>query len=181
MNIKNTLPKLAALILPILILSGCGSNNSETVTETSSAESETVTTQNEYSLVRGWTGSELLDSIFYCGEKRPLPITAEENADITFSGNTLIFSNGSSAEAAADENGNIISLRFERLSAPSDLSVYGVDFNSRPDDISSKVGIADSIRGDKDETITYSFYGGGLTELTFVYTDKQLESVYIAC
>lgn len=180
MNVKNILTKLAALSLPLCMLSGCCRSNSEAVTETSVTESETVTVQNEYLLVRGWTGSELLDSIFYCGEKRPLPVAAEENG-FTLSGNTVVFSDGSSAEATADENGNIISLRFERTSAPSDFSVYGIDFRSRPDDIPSKVGIADSVSGDKDETITYSFYGGGLTELTFVYTDKRLESVYIAC
>lgn len=180
MNVKNTLPKLAALVLPLCMLSGCGRSNSEAVTETSVTESETVTAQNEYLLVRGWTGSELLDSIFYCGEKRPLPIASGVNPDIALSGSTLIFSDDSSAEATADENGNIISIRFERTSAPSDFSVYGIDFQSCPDDIPNKVGIADSIRGSKDETITYSFYGGGITELTFVYTDKQLESVYIA-
>lgn len=180
MNVKNIMTKLSALFLPPLILSGCGGNNSETVTAVSVTESETTTAQNEYLLVRGWTGSELLNSIFYCGKNRPLPIAAEENTDLTLSGNTLIFSDGSSAEATADENGNITSLRFERLSAPSDLSVYGIGFQSRPDDIPNNVGIADSISGSKDETITYSFYGGGITELTFVYTDKQLEAVYIA-
>ena len=180
MNVKNILTKLAALILPIFMFSCCGSNNAGTETETSASESETVTTKNEYSLVRGWTGSELLGSIFYCGEKRPLPITVEENPDFTLSDNTLIFSDGSCAEVNTDENGNIISLRFERLSAPSDFSVYGIDFRSRPDDIPANVGIADSVRGDKAETITYSFYGGGITELTFVYTERQLESVYIA-
>ena len=180
MNVKNIMTKLTTLLLPILILSGCGSNNAETATETSAEESETVTTKNEYSLVRSWTGSELLDSIFYCGEKCPLPIILEENSDFTLSDNILIFSDSSYAEVTADENGNIISMRFERFSAPSDFSVYGIDFFSRPDDIPDKVGIADNIRGDKDKTITYSFYGGGITELTFVYTNRQLESVYIA-
>lgn len=178
MNVKKFLPNTTALLLPILLLSGCGGDN--TVTETTVAESETVTTKNEYSLVRGWTGDELLKSIFFCGENRPMPISAEETEGFTLSGNTLIFPNGSSAQAGTNEDGNIISLRFERLSAPSDFSVYGIDFQSRPEDISDKIGIADSVYGDKDETITYSFYGGGITELTFVYTNRQLESVYIA-
>lgn len=178
MNVKKFLPNIAALLLPILLLSGCGGDN--TVTETTATESETVTTKNEYSLVRGWTGSELLDSIFFCGENRPLPISAEDTEGFTLSGNTLIFPDGSYAQAGTDEEGNIISLRFERLSAPSDFSVYGIDFKSRPDDVPSKVGIANSVYGDKDETIIYSFYEGGIAELTFVYTDRQLESVYIA-
>lgn len=175
MNVKKIIPPL----LTALLLSACGVDNTDTVTETS-AESETAAELNEYVLVRGWTGSELLASVFYCGENHPLPLSAEEAAGFAISGSTLAFPDGSFAEAGTDGDGNIISLRFERLSAPSDLSVYGIDLRSVPDDIPSKVGIANSINGSKDETITYSFYGGGLTELTFVYSDKRLETVYIA-
>ena len=151
-----------------------------TAKENEVAETElpetTVSEDNSYALVRPWVGSELLNSIFYCGEYRPLPIAAEENADNI--SETIFFENGS-ATAKYDEFKNIIGLRFDRDSAPDDFSVYGIDFKSRPDDIPEKVGFADNIYGDINETITYSFHGGGITELTFVYTERSLVSVYI--
>ena len=165
--------KLLAIIFSAAFLCSCSKEPAVTETETSAA---TVSEDNSYALVRPWVGSELLDSIFYCGEYRPLPIAAEENADNL--PETIFFDNGS-ATAKYDETGNIIGLKFERNSAPSDFSVYGIDFKSRPNDIPDKVGIADSIYGEINETITYSFRGGGITELTFVYTERSLVSVYI--
>ena len=163
----------AIIFLAAAFLCSCSKEPAVTETETSAA---TVSEDNSYALVRPWVGSELLDSIFYCGEYRPLPIAAEENADNL--PETIFFDNGS-ATAKYDETGNIIGLKFERNSAPSDFSVYGIDFKSRPNDIPDKVGIADSIYGEINETITYSFRGGGITELTFVYTERSLVSVYI--
>lgn len=166
---------LAAFFAAVILCSCSAEENAVTETETSVT---TVSEDNSYALVRPWTGSEILGSIFYCGEKRPLPIAADENTDINNLPEVISFSNGSAA-AKYDEAGNIIGLRFERETAPDDFSVYGIDFRSRPNDIPDKVGIADSIYGETDETITYSFYGGGITELTFVYTERNLVSVYI--
>ncbi|MBD5141758.1 MAG: hypothetical protein HDT25_10170 [Ruminococcus sp.] len=167
--------KLLAIIFSAAFLCSCSKEPAVTETETSAT---TVSEDNSYALVRPWVGSELLDSIFYCGEYRPLPIAAEENADLENLSETIFFENGSAA-AKYDEFRNVIGLRFERDSAPDDFSVYGIDFKSRPYDIPDKVGFADSIYGDINETITYRFYGGGITELTFVYTERSLVSVYI--
>ena len=169
--------KLFAIIfLAAAFLCSCSAKEpAVTETETSAA---TVSEDNSYALVRPWSGREMLDSIFYCGEYRPMPIAAEENADLENLSETIFFDNGS-ATAKYDETGNVIGLRFDRNSAPDDFSVYGIDFKSRPDDIPEKVGIADSIYGEINETITYSFHGGGITELTFVYTERSLVSVYI--
>ncbi len=161
-----------------LILSGCGSDREE-MPQSSESVSETET-ENPYLLVRGWEGSELLDSIFYCGANRPLPLSLEENPDFTLSDGTLVFSDGSYAEAQTDANGNITSLRFGRYSAPADFSIYGVGFDASPDDIPEAVGIANSIVGGEDGPLVYSFYGGGITELTFVFEQRQLTEIYIA-
>lgn len=167
--------KVFAAILTAVFLCGCRENVPE-VTET--VYETTVTEDNSYALVRPWTGGELLDSIFYCGENRSLPIAAGDNTDIKNLPETVYFDSGSAA-AKYGESGNIVGLKFERGTAPEDFSVYGIDWKSRPDDIPDKVGIADSIYGDKNETITYTFRGGGITELTFVYTNRSLVSVYI--
>lgn len=167
--------KIFTAALAAVLLCGCSGNVPETA-ETSSET--TVTEDNSYALVRPWTGSELLESIFYCGENRTLPITADENIDLENLPGIIFFDSGSAA-AKYDEAGNIVGLKFERETAPEDFSVYGINFKSRPDDISDKVGIADSIYGDKNETVTYSFRGGGITELTFVYVNRSLASVYI--
>lgn len=167
--------KIFTAALASVLLCGC-SGNVPTVTETSSET--TVAEDNSYALVRPWSGNEMLNSIFYCGENRPLPIAAEENVDLENLPETLFFDNGSAA-VKYDDSGNIVGLKFERETAPDDFSVYGIDFKSRPDDIPDKVGIAESIYGDKNDTITYSFHGGGITELTFVYTKRSLVSVYI--
>lgn len=164
--------KLFAIIFTAVFLCSCSKEPAVTETETSAT---TVSEDNSYVLLRPWSGRELLDSIFYCGEYRPLPIAAEENTEPQ---NPLFFDNGS-ATAKYDESGNVIGLRFERDSAPSDFSVYGIDFNSRPNDIPDKVGIADSVYGDIDVTMTYSFRGGGITELTFIFSERNLLSVYI--
>lgn len=161
-----------------LILSGCG-NDAEEVSQTSETVSETET-ESPYLLVRGWNGSELLDSIFYCGANHPLPLSLDENPDFTLSAGTLSFPDGSYAQAADDGNGTVTSLRFDRLSAPADFSVYGIGFDATPEDISDTVGIANSIVGGEDDPLTYSFYGGGITELTFVFEQRQLTEVYIA-
>lgn len=166
--------KLLAIIFAAAFLCSCSAKE-PAVTETETSAT-TVSEDNSYALVRPWTGSELLNSIFYCGEYRPLPIAAEENADNL--SETIFFENGS-ATAKYDETGNIIGLRFDSDSAPSDFSVYGIDFSSVPNDIPDKVGIADSVYGEADKTITYSFRGGGITELTFVYSERSLVSVYI--
>lgn len=171
MNKKLIILGTAAIFAAFLC--GCTEKSVPKETETSAA---TVSEDNSYALVRPWTGSELLGSIFYCGEKRPLPIAAEGNADNL---SETIFFEGGSAAAKYDEAGNVIGLKFERDSAPSDFSVYGVDFSSLPSDIPKKLGIANSISGSPEETVVYSFYGGGITELTFVYTEKKLASVYI--
>lgn len=168
--------KLLAIIFAAAFLCSCTAKE-PAVTETEPPET-TVSEDYSYALVRPWVGSELLGSIFYCGEYRPLSVTAEENPDLENLPETIFFDNGS-ATAKYGKSGNLIGLKFERNSAPSDFSVYGIDFGSQPDDIPNKVGIADSVYGDKDETITYSFYGGGISELTFVYTEKKLVSVYI--
>lgn len=171
MNKKLIIWGTAAIFAALLC--GCSGKNVPKETETSAT---TVSEDNSYALVRPWTGSELLGSIFYCGEYRPLPIAAEENnGDLP---ETVFFENGSAA-AKYDEAGNIIGLRFERDSAPDDFSVYGVDFSSVPSDIPEKAGIANSISGSPEETVIYSFYGGGITELTFVYAERKLASVYI--
>lgn len=168
--------KMILCVLAAAFLCGC---HTESIPEESTSVTESVTDNGEYSLVRGWTGAELLNSIFYCGEYRSLPLDIEEIEGFSFSDDILAFPDGSYASASVDEDGRIIAIKFERSSAPSDFSVYGIDFLSRPDDIPKTVGIADSIVGNRDETIVYSFYGGGITELTFVYTEKNLASVYI--
>lgn len=172
MNKKLIIWGTAAIFAAFL----CGCSEKSVPKETETTAKTTASEDNSYALVRPWTGRELLDSIFYCGEYRPLPIAAEENTDDL--PETIFFDNGS-ATAKYDESGNIIGLRFERDSAPDDFSVYGIDFKSRPNDISKKAGIANSISGSPEETVTYSFYGGGITELTFVYAERSLVSVYI--
>ncbi|MCM1478377.1 MAG: hypothetical protein NC085_01680 [Muribaculaceae bacterium] len=166
--------KIFALFLTAVLLCSCSAK--ETVTETE-ITTETTAEDNSRALVRPWLGSELLDSIFYCGEYRPLPIAADENADLENLPEILYFENGS-AEAMYDDLGNVVGLRFERNTAPSDFSVYGIDFTSRPEDIPEKVGIADSVYSGGSETI-YDFYGGGITELTFVFEERSLVAVYI--
>lgn len=177
MNIKT----ISAAVICAALLCGCGG---EDIREDTSAEpeteiAETSTDENEYLLVRGTSGSEFLESIFYCGENHPLPLVPEENNGFVFSDGLLIFPDGSCAAAETDGNGNIISLIFERGFAPEDFSVCGIGFDSRPEDIPASVGIADGIYGDKNGTVKYCFFGGGITELTFVYTDRELDSVYI--
>lgn len=155
----------------------CGCSEKPVPAETTTA----VTTDAEdykYLLVRPWSGKELLNSIYFCGEKRPLPLSPEENG-FTLSEGVLTLPEGTAA-AEVGEDGSVTALMFERSTAPADLNVYGIGFSSVPDDIPSSVGIADSVSGSANETITYSFFGGGITELTFVYTNRRLMSVYIA-
>ncbi len=168
----------AAVSAAALILTGCGEGE-EKITQPSETLTET-TTENPYLLVRGWDGSELLESIYCCGASCPLPIALEENPGLTLSDGILTFSDGSFAEAQTDNEGNVTALRFRQGSAPKDFSVYGVGFDARPDDIPDIIGIANSVVGGEDGPIIYSFYGGGITELTFVFEQQQLTEVYIA-
>ena len=176
-KIRNSL----CLTLLFVLLCGCTAKNS--VPEESVTLSETSETSGDdyqYLLVRGWTGKEMLSSIFYRGEYHTLPLVPGENEDFTISDSKMIFPDGSYAYAYTDADGTVTAMTFERRSAPSDFSIYGVGFDSVPDDIPQKIGIANEVDGDREGNITYSFYGGGIGELTFVYTDKQLMSVYIS-
>ncbi len=101
----------------------------------------------------------------------------------------LILPDGSYAEASvsAENNGDIentrtviTALRFKRESAPADFSLYGVDFSAKPEDIPDIIGIANSVYGDGETTLTHSFFEGGITELTFVFNEKTLSEIYIA-
>lgn len=170
--------KAFCIIVSIAAMGGCEENTPEVTAVPS--ETTSVTTKNEYVLVRGWTADELLESIYFCGEYRSLPIVPEENEGFTVSGGYLYLPDGSMAAVFTDENGSVTRITFERNSAPQDLSVLGIDLSSVPDDIPDKIGIAESVYGDKEETLTYSFYGGGIEELTFVYTEKHLEKICIA-
>lgn len=175
---KNIARTICAAVLPALIMAGCGNEPADTPPAEETVP-VTTTTINEYVLVRSWTADELLKSIYFCGEYHSFPIIPAENENFIFSDGYVIFPDGSQAYTASDGDGNITRIEFDRQTAPSDLSVLGIDLSSVPDDIPDKVGIADSIYGDKNETMTYSFFGGGITELTFVYTNKTLEKIYI--
>lgn len=139
MNKKNTAASLVPFLAAVLIFtttmffSGCSDSanaRSETVPE-SFFVTETETA-SPYLLVRGWEGRELLDSLFLCGKKRPLPFALEDEPDLIFSDGMLIFPDGSYAEAAVrvDNSDNsetkrtiITALRFRRESAPADFSL----------------------------------------------------------
>ena len=179
MKIKIAAALIAAAFT--ILLSGCTSTEPKAVSETS--ETTETTTVSPYLLVRGWEGRELLDSIFYCGENRPLPLVLEENPDLILSDGNLIFPDGSYAEATAvaeDERTVITALRFRRETAPADFSVYGVDFGAGTDDIPNIVGIANKVYGSEETTFTHSFFEGGITELTFVFKERVLSEIYIA-
>ena len=159
----------------------CGCDTAEQETEVTETTTETtVTTFNQYILTRGWDGSELLASIYYCGDYRPLPLTIEEYPDFSLTDNILLFPDGSFAEAETDESGKITAVKFSYLSAPSDFSVYGIDFGARPSDIPEKVGFANYIYGDENSDITYVFEGSGITQLIFEFSEKKLTSVFIS-
>ena len=176
---NNMRTKYLPLLLSAALLCGCGvGSNAE---ETAVSESETVTTtvDDRYLLVRNWTGSELLDSIFFCGEYRPLPLKPVENEGFTFSDGYLTFPDGTYMAVETNGIGEVISLRAEVWSAPADLSVYGIGFDSAPEDIYEHVGIPDIVSGDMNGSISYTFFDGGISSLEFVYTDRRLESIYI--
>ncbi|MDE6764106.1 MAG: hypothetical protein K2J73_10580 [Oscillospiraceae bacterium] len=164
-----------------ILLSSCTNTSPETLVEIS--EPTETTTVSPYLLVRGWDGGELLDSIFYCEKKRPLPLILDENPDLILSDGNLIFPDGSYAQATAiteDDRTVITALCFRRETAPADFSVYSVGFGARPDDIPDIVGIANRVYGSEETTFTHSFYDGGITELTFVFKEKVLSEIYIA-
>lgn len=179
MKIKSAAALSAAAFT--ILLSGCTSIEPETVSETS--ETTVVTTENPYLLVRGWDGQELLDSVFFCGENHPLPIALNENTELILSDGNLIFPDGSYAEAAVNTENDlqvVTALHFKRENAPADFSVYGTDFSLRPDDVPNIFGFANSIYGNEETTLVHSFFGGGITELTFVFQNNILSEVYIA-
>ncbi len=161
------------------VLCCCEENTPEEVTAVTS-ETTSATTENKYLLVRGFTADELMKSIYFCGGYHPLPIVPEENEGFVVSDGYMYLPDGSQAEVITDENGRVTRIAFERSSAPQDLSVLGIDLTSVPDDIPDKIGIAEFVYGDGNSGITYSFYGGGVGELTFMYTENRLEKVCIA-
>lgn len=179
MKIKNAAALIAAAFA--ILLSGCTSTKPETVSETSATT--VTTTENPYLLVRGWDGQELLDSVFFCGENRTLPFKPEEYPDLTLSDNKLISSDGSYAEAVMkieDDEFVVIALRFKRETVPADFSIYGTDFSLKPNEVSDIFGFSNSVYGDEKTTMTYRFFDGGITELTFVFQEGILSEVYIA-
>ncbi|MDE5577639.1 MAG: hypothetical protein K2J11_09660 [Oscillospiraceae bacterium] len=179
MKIKNAAALIAAAF--VILLSGCTSTKPETVSETSATT--VTTTENPYLLARGWDGQELLDSVFFSGENRTLPFKPEDNPDLTLSDSKLVASDGSYAEAVLkmeDEEFVVTALRFRRETAPADFSIYGTGFNLRPDDVPNIFGFANSIYGDEKTMMTYRFFDGGITELTFVFQEGMLSEVYIA-
>ena len=167
------------LALSALLLCGCKKETAETEVTEATTET-TVTTFNEYILTRSWDGAELLASVFFCGEYQPMPWNIEACPEFQFSNDTIIFPDGSFAEASADENGNIISVKFSAGSAPADFSVYGIDFTARPSHIPEKVGYANLILGDEDSQMTFEFNGGGISRLVFEFYEEKLTAVYIS-
>lgn len=169
---------LLAIAVSAAMLSGCTAETTETeITQTTAETSET--TFNEYVLTRGWDGKELLESIFYLGEYHPLPMSVEDNLEYILSDGFLYFRDGSFAEAIADGNGKIVALKLTASSAPADFSIYGIDFNARPSDIPEKVGFANAVMGNEEETITFEFTGGGISQLIFEFNEKKLTAVYV--
>lgn len=162
------------------VLCGCNADTAEKteVTETTAETSET-TVNYDFALVRTWTGDELMNSIYYCGGYHPMPTPLADNPDFTLSDGLLTMPTGY-AEASADENMNITSIHFSEATAPSDFSVMGIDFDSRPSEIPEKVGFADYIEGTEEETIEYRFFGGGVKQLVFIFTERKLTDVFIS-
>lgn len=172
--------KLAPMIIisaAAVMLTGCGKANEAVVTEAVTTETATETTFNEYAAVRAFTAQELLESVFYCGEYRPMPYAPDEG--FTFSDGELTCPDGSLMYAVTDEEGKLIELKLERGTAPADFSIYGVGFEAIPIDIYDKVGIPESVYGDEDTQITFTFTGGGISELTFVFNERVLTEVCI--
>lgn len=176
-NMKNILRLLCALAAAAMI---CGCTAEKEIPEETVSETESTTENYDYILVRKWSADDLIDSIFYCGEFHPLPLVPEENEGFSYSDGILTFPDGSFAAAAADEDGKIISLTFEAYSAPRDFSVFGINFSSIPDDIPTRLGIAENVYEDKSGRLIYSFSGGGIDRLTFIYAGSTLVSVYIS-
>ncbi|MDE6746203.1 MAG: hypothetical protein K2J72_06145 [Oscillospiraceae bacterium] len=179
MKIKSAAALSAAAFT--ILLSGCAGTEPETVSETS--ETTAATTENPYLLVRGWDGSELLDSVFFCGENHPLPIALNKDTELILSDGNLIFPDGSYAEATVNTENDqpiVTALRFRRETAPADFSLYGTDFSLRPDDVPNIFGFANSVYGSEETTLVHSFFGGGITELTLVFKNDILSEVYIA-
>ncbi len=173
--------KIITLIMTLITVMLCGCTEKKEEAEITETTTETsATTFNEYILTRGWDGNELLASIFYCGEYHPLPMNIDNCPDFTLSDGILYFPDNSYAIATTDENGAITTLEFKASSAPYDFSIYGIDFSARPSDIQDKVGFANSVTGDEDTTIIFGYSGGGINQLVFEFTERQLTSVYIS-
>lgn len=170
----------ALLIMALLtiMLCGCTKKGETEVTETTTETS--VSTFNEYILTRGWDGDELLASIFYCGEYHPLPMNIEDYPDFYLSDRNLYFPDASSAAVTTNEHGEITGLQFSAASAPYDLSVYGIDFNARITDIQDKLGFANDVHGEKENIITITYEGGGITRLQFTFEKEKLVTIYIS-
>lgn len=176
MNFKHIL----VACISAAIFSACTSSEPQETADSVTATETTVSTINPYALVRGWLGHELLESIYFNGAYRPLPMNIEDSEDLRFSDGILQISDFYSANAELNEEGEIIYLHFSRETAPLDFSVYGVGFDAKPSDIPDKIGIADSIIGHEDSQMTYSFYGGGINRLEFFFDEKVLTDIIIA-
>ena len=161
-----------------VLLCGCTEKKDAEITETLTETS--ASTFNEYILTRGWDGNELLETIFYCSEYHSLPMNIEEYSEFVLSEGILYFPDNSYAEAETDESGRITALKFISSAAPYDFSIYGVGFNSRITDIQNKIGFANSVYGDEETIITFTYEGGGITQLVFEFKEKKLISVYIS-
>lgn len=174
------LKAVLSLTFATLMLTACNQGSAEIISEPAKTTSESTNTEAEYYLVRDWEGYELLESIFFCGGNHPLPFAIKENPDFTFENGILMFPDGSFAEAYADENGNIISLEFRADTSPDDFSIYGINFNAAPEDIYDIVGIPNSVHGSDENILMFKFFDGGITELTFIFTQKNLTEVHIS-
>ncbi|MBP1561263.1 MAG: hypothetical protein J6C96_08495 [Oscillospiraceae bacterium] len=173
MKLKTIMILSAAAVM----LTGCGKEKEAAVTEAVTSETATETTFNQYAAVRSFAAQELLDSVFYYGEYRPMPYIPDESLKI--SDGVMTFPDGTWLYAVTDEEGKIVSIKLERGAAPTDFSVFGVDFNSFPNDVYDKLGIPENAYGNEDTQLTLTFTGGGISELTFVFTERVLTEVSI--
>ncbi len=161
-----------------LFLCGC-SGNKESVVTSATTETTAETTFNEYVLVRGWTGEELLNSIYFCGEYHHLPMSIDGDSRFSLNDKTLVIDGFYSADVSADESGVVTSLHFNTRTAPADFSVYGLTFSDKPSDVQEKLGFADTITGSEETKMSFTFTGGGITQLLLEFEQGNLTDVYI--
>lgn len=171
MKLKTIMILSAAAVM----LTGCGKEKEAAVTEAVTSETATETTFNQYAAVRGFTAQELLDSVFYCGEYRPMLSTPDESFKVQ--NGIMTFPDGTWMYAVTDVEGRVVSIQLERDTAPADFSVFGVGFDSVPSDVYDKLGIPEGAYGDEDTRLTLSFTGGGIAELIFVFNERVLTEV----